>query len=489
MDATTRGPARPGTFWARPLAVGLAAAVALLGGCTGEGPVPDPTAAPSEPTSSDPPSTDPPAPAWVLADWVELPGGLWAIASDDAGRAAFSPGGAMEIDGDFYADLIAYDVPTGQQLWALENVRAEVMNASAESAGEVVVSVVHDGDGDLLVGTDWETGEPRWQVPVAELGICREFVISPLTDADVVALRSSAPDCADDSGPSVLTLDPLTGQVREPRLDLPGAAWVSEVGGEFWAVATDDTGLTAATFDPVTGDGETVSLPWSQETVSEVRGDPAAWYWIWPFDVDTAVIVVSTDEGMARVLMDWGSGTVSEFTGAPECFGDRQSLNDPDGRTCLADATFDGTEGISSFSFDGEQYWELPSGAYSGFSVDGDSRMAVFERPMEVSGWLVSTGDDLLTLVARPQDRPVWVVGEGEGSGAVGYGYLAGVDTLVALVEGGPDTTVILTVDASTGEELDRRVEDPMWFTSTDTAVVATNEERTLVRMVQVAER
>ncbi|WP_165962688.1 hypothetical protein [Occultella glacieicola] len=433
---------------------------------------------------------DPPEPGWNLVDWVELPGGLWVIASDDEGRAAFSPGGATQIGGDFYADLVAYDVPAGEQLWALENVRAEVMNASAESAGEVVVAVLHEDAGDLLVGTDWQTGEPRWQVPVAELGICPEFVISPLTNAEVVALRASAPACAEDPGPSVLTLDPLTGQVRAARLDLPGAAWVSEAGSEFWAVATDDdAGLTAARFDPVTGERETVSLPWSQESVSGVRADAAPWYWIWPFDAETAVIVVSTGDGRARILMDWDSGTVSEFTGAPECFGDRQSLNDPAGRTCLADAGIDGTGGVSSFSYDGERYWELPAGAHAGFSVDGDSRMAVFDRPMEVSGWLVSSGDDLLSLMARTQERPVWVVGAGEGSGAVGYGYLAGVDTLVALVESGPDTTTILSVDASTGAEIDRRVEEPMWFTSTDTAVVATNTERTLVRMARLEQR
>ncbi|TDE97590.1 hypothetical protein EXU48_05255 [Occultella glacieicola] len=483
---------------------GIAAAALLVAGCGAgaEGQEPpgsadqtstEPSPAPSDPSSepSEPSTepTEPPEPDAVLGDWVELPPNMWLVASDDEGRAAFSVGETWFAGESLYGDLAAYDVTTSAQIWALEGVRQYALLARVESTGTAVVSVVADDGGDLLVATEWATGQPRWQVPIADLDICPSFDISPLTGADVVVLSASASQCGTDSGAAVLTLDAATGAQLAP-LDLPGSVWPVVVGDEIWAVATDGTDLTAARFDPVSGDTATVSVPWSDPSVAAISNDdPLATHWIEKFDDGVAAIGVWSGSTVpdGRILLDWDTGVASEFTGAPDCFHEWVALNDPAGRTCLAGVVADdGLDGgVASVSYDGERYWEIPD-AQAGFVVDGFAAMDVFDRPMESSGWLVSAGDDLLTLMARTSDEPLWVAGAGEGSGAIGYGYLAAVDVVVARVQQGPGPAdnLVLALDASTGAELDRLTVGPLMLLATDTAVGLSGEDATLVRMV-----
>ncbi|MBZ2197712.1 outer membrane protein assembly factor BamB family protein [Occultella gossypii] len=476
---------------------GTAAAALLVAGCgagaEGQDPGDEPSSSAEQtPTTTEPSPeptepTQPPEPDAVLGDWVELPPNMWLVASDDEGRAAFSVGETWFAGDSHYGDLAAYDVTTGEQLWDLAGVRQNALLARVESTGTAVVSVVAGTGGDLLVATEWATGEPRWQVPIADLDICSSFDISALTGAEVVVLTASASECDQDEG--VVTLDAATGAPRD-TLDLPGSVWPTEVGDEIWAVGSDDADLTAVRFDPVTGDSTSVSIPWSDGSVEAIRtGYDRPTYWIEPFDDDVAVIGVWNDSYAAagRIVLDWVAGVASEFTGAADCFHEWVALNDAAGRTCLAGVVYDDgiSGGVASFSYDGQKYWELP-GAQAGFVVDGFPAMDVFDRPMESSGWLVSTGGDLLTLMARTSEEPLWVAGAGEGSGAIGYGYLAAVDVVVASLQTGPGPEkIVITVDAATGAEIDRLTVGPLLLRATDTAVGLAGDDRTLVRVVR----
>jgi len=162
-----------------------------------------------------------------------------------ANAVGLSPDGSLVVTGDFEADLIAREVPSGNERW---KVRVKPRREQRRIDG-----VFFSPDGSLIVTTGheaqttevWEAATGR-SVAVLDIGHCRGVAFHP--DERVLAVAGGA---------TIYAVELISGKILR---SLPNA----HLGDGIFAIAFSGDGMTLAT---ISGEGSLKSWSWPELTL------------------------------------------------------------------------------------------------------------------------------------------------------------------------------------------------------------------------------
>lgn len=421
---------------------------------------------------------NPDLPGFTLGEWVQAPPETYFVTG--------SPGMALLATGEqTYGEVITRDVTAydaaGEEVWSRADVREFDNLPEAASAGDHVALIDVDNGAPALRGLAWADGAEVWTQPVGDLLTCTDQVsVQQGTHESVLADALGSPCAGAGTRTVAVSIDAATGEVRGEVAaggEVTGTA--SPDGSQAWYLQVDGQDVQVHTLELDSGAVGTDVVSFEQDARAPLIEADVEFYSMWPVsDHEVALQSWHGANESSLVLADLESGEASVFAEGEPC-GYFTASRDVVTQTCLVydEQVRRGT----AVDFEGSELWTTEGSI--GLSLDGP----VTVEPVDVAGdraWLVSADEDLVQARAVQTGEELWTAGAGEGSGSPISQHPRNTDVLVVAIQLQPPDTIVLRLDAESGDELERQIFTDAWVRGDDHVVAVEADAATLLAFV-----